>query len=71
MKRILSAGAVLVTIVLAIASATSLGRQSKKGIVAVTADHVTWFTPPYSTRIGDSERSCSATRTRAVRGLTA
>jgi quercetin dioxygenase-like cupin family protein len=49
MKRIVSAAAVLVTIVLAIASATSLGRQSKKGIVAVTADHVSWFTPPYYT----------------------
>jgi anti-sigma factor ChrR (cupin superfamily) len=51
MKRVLSAGAAAVTIVAAVAWATSLVQQSKaqgskKEIVGLTADEVRWFTPP-------------------------
>src|SRR6476620_3930117 len=47
MKRILSAAVAVVTIVAAIAWATSLAEQSKKEIVGLTPDKVRWFTPPY------------------------
>jgi quercetin dioxygenase-like cupin family protein len=47
MKRVLSAAAAAVTIVAAVACATSLAEQSKKEIVGLTADEVRWFTPPY------------------------
>ena len=47
MKRVLSAAATVVTIVTAVAWATSLAEQSKKEIVGLTADEVRWFTPPY------------------------
>src|SRR5882724_2606267 len=47
MKRVLSAAAVVVTIVAAGAWATSLAERSKKEIVGLTADEVRWFTPPY------------------------
>jgi quercetin dioxygenase-like cupin family protein len=49
MKRVLSAAAAAVTIVAAVACATSLAEQSKKEIVGITADEVRWFTPPYYT----------------------
>jgi hypothetical protein len=49
MKRILSAGAVAVTIVAAVSWATSLAEPGKKEIVGLTADQVRWFTPPYYT----------------------
>ncbi len=47
MKRVLSAAAVAVTIVAAVAWATSLPQRSKKEIVGLTAAEVRWFTPPY------------------------
>jgi len=47
MKRILSAVAAVVTIVAAVAWQTSLAEGNKKGIVAITANEVRWFTPPY------------------------
>src|ERR1700756_2397933 len=47
MKRTLSAAARVVTIVAAVASATSLAETSKKEIVGLSADEVRWFTPPY------------------------
>ena len=47
MKRIFSAVAAVVTIIAAIAWATSFAEQSKKEIVGLTADQVRWFTPPY------------------------
>ncbi len=47
MKRVLSAAAVAVTIVAAVAWATSLPQRSKKEIVGLTADEVRWFTPSY------------------------
>ena len=47
MKRILSAAAAAVTIVAAVAWATSLAERSKKEIVGLTPDQVRWFTPPY------------------------
>ena len=47
MKRVLSEAAIAVTIVVATVSATSLAQQSKKEIVALTADEVRWFTPSY------------------------
>jgi quercetin dioxygenase-like cupin family protein len=47
MKRAISAGAAVVTIVAAVAWATSLADQNKKGIVGLTVDEVRWFTPPY------------------------
>jgi cupin domain len=47
MKRILSAGAVAVTIVAAVSWATSFTEPGKKEIVGLTADQVRWFTPPY------------------------
>jgi quercetin dioxygenase-like cupin family protein len=47
MKRVLSAVAATVTIVAAVAWATSLGERSNKGIVGLTPDEVRWFTPPY------------------------
>ncbi len=49
MKRVLSAAAAAVTIVAAVAWATSLDERSKKEIVGITADEVRWFTPPYYT----------------------
>ena len=47
MKRVLSAAAIVVTIVTAVAWATSLAERSKKEIVGLTADEVRWFTPTY------------------------
>ena len=47
MKRIFSAVAAIVTIVAAVAWATSLAEPSKKEIVGLTPDKVRWFTPPY------------------------
>ena len=47
MKRVLSAAAAVVTIVTAVAWATTLAERSKKEIVGLTADEVRWFTPPY------------------------
>jgi quercetin dioxygenase-like cupin family protein len=47
MKRVLSAAATVVTIIAAVAWATSLGERSKREIVGFTADEVRWFTPPY------------------------
>ena len=47
MKRVLSAAAAVVTIVAAVACATSLAEQSQKEIVGLTPDKVRWFTPPY------------------------
>ena len=47
MKRVLSAAATVVTIVAAVAWATSLAETSKREIVGLTADEVRWFTPPY------------------------
>ena len=47
MKRILSAAAAVVTIVAAVAWATSLAEHSKKRIVGLTTNEVRWFTPPY------------------------
>jgi anti-sigma factor ChrR (cupin superfamily) len=47
MNRVLSAAAAAVTIVAAVAWATSLGERSKKEIVGLTPDEVRWFTPPY------------------------
>ena len=47
MKRIFSAAAVVLTIVAAVAWATSLAEQRKKEIVGLTPDKVRWFTPPY------------------------
>jgi hypothetical protein len=49
MKRALSVGATVVTIVAALACVTSLAEQSMNQIVALTADEVRWFTPPYYT----------------------
>ena len=46
-KRVLSAAATVVTIVTAVAWATSLAERSKKEIVGLTADEVRWFKPPY------------------------
>jgi len=47
MKRVLSAGAVVVAIVAAVACATSVAEQNKKDIVGLTADEVRWVTPFY------------------------
>jgi quercetin dioxygenase-like cupin family protein len=47
MKRVLSAAAIVVAIVTAVAWATSLAERSKQEIVGLTADEVRWFTPPY------------------------
>jgi quercetin dioxygenase-like cupin family protein len=47
MNRVLSAAATVVTIVTAVAWATSMGEGSQKEIVGLTADEVRWFTPPY------------------------
>lgn len=47
MNRVFSAAAASVTIVAAVACATSLAGQSKKEIVALTADEVRWFTPSF------------------------
>ncbi len=47
MKRVLSAAAAVVTIVMALSWETSLAEQSKKEIVGLTPDEVRWFTPPY------------------------
>jgi hypothetical protein len=46
MKRVLSATATVVTIVTAVAWATSSAERSQE-IVGLTADEVRWFTPPY------------------------
>ena len=48
-KMILSAAAAGITIVTALACATSLAERSKKEIVGLTPDQVRWFTPPYYT----------------------
>ena len=47
MKRVLSEAVIVVTIVVAILSATSLAQRSKREIVGLTADEVRWFEPPY------------------------
>jgi uncharacterized cupin superfamily protein len=47
MKRVLAAAATVVTIVTAVAWATSLAERSQKEIVGLAADEVRWFTPPY------------------------
>ena len=51
MKRVLSAAAgrvtVIATIVAAVAWATNPAAGNKKEIVALTANEVRWFTPPY------------------------
>ena len=47
MNRVLSAAAGVVTIVTAVAWATSMGERSQKEIVGLTANQVRWFTPPY------------------------
>jgi len=47
MKRILSAATAGITIVTALACATSLAERSKKEIVGLTPDEVRWFTPSY------------------------
>src|SRR5215467_4029986 len=47
MKRILFAAITAVTIVAALAWATSQAEPSEKKIVGVTASEVRWFTPPY------------------------
>lgn len=49
MKRILSAAGAAVTIVAAVAWATSFTGPGKKEIVGLTADQVRWFTPRYYT----------------------
>jgi quercetin dioxygenase-like cupin family protein len=45
-KKVLSATATVVTIVTAVAWATSSAERSQE-IVGLTADEVRWFTPPY------------------------
>ena len=47
MKRVLSTAAAVITMVAAVAWATSLAEPSKKEIVGLTPDKVRWFTPPY------------------------
>ena len=47
MKRVLSAAATVITLVAAVALATSFSARSKKQIVGLAADEVRWFTPPY------------------------
>src|SRR4029077_897678 len=47
MKRVLAAAATVVTVVTAVAWATSLAERSQKEIVGLAADEVRWFTPPY------------------------
>jgi quercetin dioxygenase-like cupin family protein len=47
MRRAVSAATIVVTIIMAIAWATSLAERSKKEIVGLTADEVRWFTPPF------------------------
>jgi quercetin dioxygenase-like cupin family protein len=47
MKKVLSAAAAVITIVMAVPWATSLAERSKKEIVGLTAGEVRWFTPPY------------------------
>ena len=47
MKKVVSAAATVVTIVAAVACATSWAERSKREIVGLTADEVRWFTPPY------------------------
>jgi quercetin dioxygenase-like cupin family protein len=47
MKKVISAAAAAVTIIAAVAWATSLVQGSKKEIVGLTPDEVRWFTPPY------------------------
>jgi quercetin dioxygenase-like cupin family protein len=47
MKKLLSVAAAVVTIVAAVAWATSLAERNKKEIVGLTPDQVQWFTPPY------------------------
>jgi uncharacterized cupin superfamily protein len=47
MKRVLSATAAVVTIVAAVAWATSSAERSKGEIVGISAEEVRWFTPPY------------------------
>ena len=47
MKRVLSVAATVVTIVTAVAWATSSVERVQKEIVGLTADEIRWFTPPY------------------------
>jgi len=47
MKRVLTVGAIAVTIVAAVAWATIWPEGGRKEIVGLTADQVRWFTPPY------------------------
>ena len=47
MTRVLSAAATMVTLVAAVAWATSFAEQRKKQIVGLNSDEVRWFTPPY------------------------
>ena len=47
MKKVLSPAAAVITIVMAVAWATSLAERGTKEIVGLTADEVRWFTPPY------------------------
>src|SRR5947208_795046 len=47
MKRVLFAATTVVTIVAAVAYATSLAERNNKEIAGLTADQVRWFTPPY------------------------
>jgi len=47
MKRVLSAVAIVVTIVAAVEWATSLVERSKTEIVGLTREEIPWFAPPY------------------------
>src|SRR5512133_307608 len=47
MRRVLFAVAVVVTIVAAVAWATSPAERSRKEIVGLTPNQVRWFAPPY------------------------
>jgi quercetin dioxygenase-like cupin family protein len=49
MKRVVSVGATVATIVAALACVISLAEQSKNQIVGLTANEIRWFTPPYYT----------------------
>ncbi len=47
MKRVVSTIATVVTLVAAVAWATSLAEGSKKEIVGLTPEEIRWFAPPY------------------------
>lgn len=47
MNGVLSSAAASVAIVAAVACATTLAGQGKKGIVGLAPDEVRWFTPPF------------------------